>query len=37
MSKGGAADIEMRELCRNMANLIEIEIKKFESIYRIVM
>jgi hypothetical protein len=37
MSKGGESDIEMRELCRNMANLIEIEIKKFETIYRIVM
>ena len=27
----------MRNVCRNMANLIEIEIKKFETVYQIVM
>lgn len=29
--------MEMRSVCRNMASLIEIEIKKFETVYKIVM
>ena len=33
MSEVGWSDIEMRNLCRNMASLIEIEIKKFETVY----
>lgn len=37
MSSSGWSDIEMRNLCRNMASLIEIEIKKFETVYQIVM
>jgi hypothetical protein len=37
MSEVGWSDIEMRNLCRNMASLIEIEIKKFETVYQIVM
>ena len=37
MSKVGWSDIEMRNLCRNMASLIEIEIKKFEAVYQLVM
>jgi hypothetical protein len=37
MSKVGWSDIEMRNVCRNMASLIEIEIKKFETVYQIVM
>ena len=37
MSQGGWSDMEMRSVCRNMASLIEIEIKKFETVYKIVM
>ena len=37
MSTGGWSDVEMRNLCRNMASLIEIEIKKFEAVYKIQM
>mmetsp|Transcript_21954 Transcript_21954/g.34097 ORF Transcript_21954/g.34097 Transcript_21954/m.34097 type:complete len:188 (+) Transcript_21954:635-1198(+) len=37
MSTGGWSDLEMRALLRNMASLIEIEIKKFEAIYKIQM
>jgi hypothetical protein len=35
MSEVGWSDIEMRNLCRNMASLIEIEIKKFETVYQL--
>jgi len=35
MSTGGWSDHEMRSLLRNMASLIEIEIKKFETVYRL--
>lgn len=37
MSQGGWSDQEMRFLCRNMASLIEIEIKKFETVYKLQM
>ena len=37
MSNGGWSDQEMRQTVRNMASLIEIEIKKFEAVYKIVM
>lgn len=36
-SSGGWSDQEMRQLVRNMASLIEIEIKKFSAVYQIVM
>lgn len=37
MSHGGWSDKEMRQLVKNMASLIEIEIKKFTTIYQIMM
>jgi len=37
MSTGGWSDQEMRNVCRNMASLVEIEIKKFEAVYKIQM
>lgn len=37
MSQGGWSDSEMRSLCRNMASMIEVEIKKFETVYKIQM
>lgn len=36
-NKGGWADQEMRQTIKNMAGLIELEIKKFEAVYMIVM
>ena len=36
-NKGGWADQEQRQTLKNMAGLIELEIKKFEAIYMIVM
>jgi len=36
-NKGGWADQEMRQTLKNMASLIELEIKKFEAIYMVVM
>jgi translation initiation factor 2B subunit (eIF-2B alpha/beta/delta family) len=36
-NKGGWADQEMRQTLKNMASLIELEIKKFEAVYMIVM
>ena len=35
MSEVGWSNVEMRTLCRNMASLIEIEIKKFEAVYQL--
>jgi hypothetical protein len=32
-AKGGWSDQEMKLTCKNMANLIEIEIKKFSVVY----
>jgi len=36
-NKGGWADQEIRQTLKNMASLIELEIKKFEAIYMVVM
>jgi hypothetical protein len=35
MTQGGWSDIEMRNVCRHMASLIEVEIKKFETVYKL--
>lgn len=32
-AKGGWSDQEMKQTCKNMANLIELEIKKFSVVY----
>ena len=37
MTQGGWSDIEMRNVCRHMASLIEVEIKKFETVYKLQM
>ena len=37
MSHGGWSDKEMRQLVKNMASLLEIEIKKFVVVYQIIM
>ena len=37
MTKGGWSDIEMRNVCRHMASLIEVEITKFETVYKLQM
>ena len=35
MTSGGWSNVEMRNVCRNMASLIEVEIKKFETVYQL--
>ena len=35
MTQNGWSNIEMRNVCRNMANLVEVEIKKFETVYQL--
>lgn len=36
MSRTGWAFLEMKQLCKNMAALVEIEIKKFVATYQII-
>jgi len=36
LAKGGWSDVEMKQTVKNMANLIEIEIKRFSVIYQII-
>jgi hypothetical protein len=37
MTQGGWSDVELRNVCRYMASLIEVEIKKFNAVYELQM